>query len=323
MKKTGPEKDTPEKLCPEMIAAFRKTRDECFAEYRETVSRNPWADRRRMLKARPEDFRAVYVPCAMFDASVAGELPVYGKLQANTGDATVVSSFRTDVRLSYRYENALFSRAPGIGTRKIRVNPEDLAVYAPGSTGDAEILPAALSPEGLAFSVREAVAGNARSRAVQELNDRYHDIRYTGPNEAYMQGITSMEYKGDALVPAWIMEHGKGKRKKYTVMNGVTGELWTVPGLNPWRFLLASAYTALLLAGLLFLLFVCVWKMESPWIPALAAALPAGLLVSFLRGKRKLSAEEPGGVRIRPERKGVKIIRHQLTKSRKIRSDDD
>ena len=322
--RTSPQKDTPLKVRPEAAAEFRTTREDCFREYRKAVKLNAWTDRRRMMNVQAEDFRPVYVPCAMFDAWVSGDTVTTGSTSAEVNGDTVVSQFDTNIRLHYRYEKLLVSRVPGIASRTVRVEPDALEEYDPKTTDGTEVLPtAAFNAETLVGRARNIVARNARNCVMHELEDKYRNIRYSRISEAVTAAMTSVQYMGDALIPAWILERGKGKRRRYTVMNGVTGEIWTVPVMNRLRYLLTAGYAGLLLSGLLYLLFRFALKLETQWIPAVAIGLPAGLLIALAIGTRKLTADEPDGVPLRPVNKGLKTLSHKLTLSHRISSDDD
>ena len=321
LKKDNPVRTQSLRKDPEWIAQFRQTRENCLMAYRKVVLDNPWMSR-RMLKVRGKDFRPVYVPFAVYGVRVDGDTELSGKMHTEDAEYDYYNTFVTKTKLKFSYEKILISRTGSIPSWILRIKPEDLKHYYGKKKISADILPVDTSAESAADRARTLAARNARSITVQALEEKRRFTHYRLPDPDQFKELTTVISTEEALLPAWIMSHGK-KKKTSTIINGFTGDVLAAPFLNIPRLLLTFGYFAPFAVGLLFLLFKWINTGISPWIPALAIGLPLTFLAVLFHGGKCLLHMEPDGIPIRPKHREVKILSNTVKRSWKSSKDDD
>ena len=311
-----------------LMAEFRQTRENCLWTYRKFIMDNPWISRKE-LKTRAEDFHPVYIPCSVFDGRVEGDLEFSARTHTQDEQHDYYNSFVTTARLAFTYEKVQISRVTGFPSRCIQVNPEDLAAYSAEKVGQAEILPAEGTPETAAEQAKEQIAADARTHALQELSEKHSPMRFSAPNPGTIEKMATVSCAGEALLPAWVLSRDN---QNIVIINGITGEIWADPPMNFRRFLLTGAYVSLFAAGLVYLLlwFVLNGNYHIPlqgWIlpvAALAFGLPVGFLIArIISSKRRAHAAGSEKTQFGPRHKGVKVLKHMHTRTRKVSKDDN
>ena len=323
MEKTVQEKNIPVTVLPDAIAEFLVSQKDCFRNYRKAVSNNVWVNQRQMLKIQEKDFHPVYVPCALFDVHVSGDVILSGRRSVECKDKTTVSWFRTKTKLNISYEKVMISLAKGIASRKIRVDRKELTDYTPEKAAQAEILPAEGTQVTQARKAEETIAAAVGDIVLQYMDNKFQDISYKHVTRKILSPLTTAEYSGEALISAWIATYGKGKRKYNIIVNGNTGDVWLEHIMNP-RCYLNCLYYPLFAFILLLVVLISItgWKPET-WITIAALVLPAILIGVYAYGKKQLERSEPYGVQNKPQNRHITIQEHRCIRTRTSTDADD
>lgn len=313
------EKNIPVTVTPDMMAEFRIPRKVCYMEYGKAVTDDSRANLKQMLKVQEEDFHPAYVPCAMFNMHVSGDIELTGRrtVKDQKGD-TWVSCFSTKLILSLSYEKVPVSLARGIPTGIIRTKQDELTAYTREKAGETEILSAEGTPASQAGSIRNDIAKSAVKTTIQHLDNRFHDICYKAPPPKQLIPMITAEYAGEALIPVWIARYGKQKQKT-AVVNGITGDVWFRPSISP-KFLLLKAGCFLLIAALLLGMLAAIFQLAPKIAPVLALVILAAVCIA---GIRIIEKNGSGSVPLQPQNRKISIPEHRCFRTYKISDDDD
>ena len=311
-------KKEPVKMQQRLMVEFRQARKDCLWAYRKFVMDNPWFSRKQ-LKTQAEDFRPVYVPCAVFDGRVEGDPELPGDMHTEDENNDYFNEFTTKARLKFAYEKVQISRASSFPSWIVRVKPEDLVPCTGEKKTGVIILSEDRSKENAAVRAREEIAWNARANAVRALEKKRRYTRYRKPDLDLFMNLSSVTETGNALLPAWILKD----KKKTTIVNGVTGDVLAAPYVNVLRLLVTGGYISLFTVALLWLLFIWIGTGILSWIPALAVGVPLTFLAVWLHARRRLRKAEPDGVPFQPVHQDVKVLSHTVSHSWKSSKNDD
>lgn len=262
---------------PNLIIPFKKTKEECKAEYKKMLGKAWFAPSAMKKDSEIDKFRSIYMPYWIYSYDYDGPLRVKGKTSRRSGDYiytkhyNIVSNIKVDYDgISYDASSTFADNlSEAVAPFDIKEAQEFKTGYMTGHYADTKDLNADVYEPDAAETVR--------NHAASELYDKADYSKYGADTSDIAIGFEpALKDIKLGFFPVWFLSgrNKGGDRVSYAVMNGQTGKIAADLPVSFAKYLIGS----LILAAVIYLITTFVIDLTFTPIVILGLSMAFGLV---------------------------------------------
>lgn len=275
---------------PDFIVPFKKTKEDCKAEYIKRVKRAVFAPKELKNPKHIDGFRGIYMPYWVYYFTQKGYLLVKGTKEHRSGDYIITEHFDLTGNLNNHYKGLSFdassSFADNISERIAPFDVKNMRSFTPSIlSGFYADIP----------DVGEEIYREDAEDAANEQTEKYlknheglkkYKLEALGnPSDVYHTKCESIEL---AMFPVWFMSYRNKDRVAYATVNGQTGKVVADLPVDIFKYMFGS----LLLAVPLFILLNMFLTMIPSTLLSWISILSLGVTILYEREIKKIAEKE-------------------------------
>ncbi len=213
---------------PDYIIPFKKTRDDCVAAYKSTLTKAIFAPSELRKDETIERFRGIYMPYWIYDVDSNGKMVSMGQVSSRRGDYIYTKHYtvEADVETVYRgmscdasssFEDRL---SEAIAPFDLKQSEHFTSSYFSGFYADTSDV----KPELYNEDVKNLALSDAATEISKNKIYRDHGVGQSEIITGLGNRRTTYRYKL-GMFPVWFLSNQHGDRVSYAVVNGQTGKV--------------------------------------------------------------------------------------------------
>ncbi len=213
---------------PDYIIPFKKTKEECAAEYKKVLRRAIFAPSDLRKDETIERFRGIYMPYWIYDLKSGGDLSANGDVSTRRGDYIYTKHYKVSSNVDTDYSGISYDASSSFEDRLSEaIAPFDLkesdyftSSYLSGFYADTSDV----DPKIYNDDAKALVGRDIADKVYKEKAYSRHGVSLADVATSAEKRPTSINTKL-GMFPVWFLSNQHGDRVSYAVVNGQTGKV--------------------------------------------------------------------------------------------------
>ncbi len=235
-------------LKPDYIIPFKKTKEECKANYKKMLSKALFVPKAMKEDAQIDKFRSIYMPYWIYSFDYDGAIVTEGKTSTRRGDYIYTRHYRLETEANLDYEGISFDASSSFADNLSEsVSPFEMsemmdfkAAYMTGHYADTRDVGQSVYEDSAADVVKKHAAGELYEDAAYKA----HGVDTSNIEESITPVLKDVKM---GFFPVWFLSNRSksGDRVSYAVMNGQTGKIAADLPIGFPKYMIASFIVAI------------------------------------------------------------------------------
>ncbi|MBR1861247.1 MAG: zinc ribbon domain-containing protein [Lachnospiraceae bacterium] len=241
---------------PDYIIPFKKTKEDCIAEYRKVLRRAIFAPSELRKDETIERFRGIYMPYWIYDTKSKGRISTKGSISRRRGDYIYTKRYNVKADVEVNYGGISYDASSSFEDRLSEaIAPFDLkdsdyftSAYFSGFYADTSDVSSSLYDD----EAGKRVAADAADKVYKNPEFKKYGVDRLEIMGELENQKSSVKHK-IGMFPVWFLANQHGDRVSYAVVNGQTGKVAMDLPLDIKKYFIGCAVIAIPLFLLLIL----------------------------------------------------------------------